>query len=98
MELIDQKTSYLLSGFDVYSDEEQLNSEPQTYFDDNFKSELAETVENSSKIGFSYMYAQLGKDFKTHFKYAGGLGIVEVINPVSEETDYIINYYVKRTD
>lgn len=97
-ELIDQKTSYLLSGFDVYSEEEQLNNELQIYFDDNFKSELSETVENASKIGFSYMYAQLGKDFRTHFKYADGLGIIEVINPLNEETDYIINYYTKRID
>lgn len=97
-ELIDQKTSYLLSGFDVYSEEEQLNAELQAYFDDSFKSELAEVVENASKIGFSYMYAQLGKDFRTHFKYADGLGIVEVINPLTEETDYIINYYTKRID
>lgn len=97
-ELIDQKTSYLLSGFDVYSEEEQLNTELQIYFNDNFKSELAEVVENTSKIGFSYMYAQLGKDFRTHFKYADGLGIVEVINPLTEETDYIINYYTKRID
>lgn len=67
-ELIDQKTSYLLSGFDVYSEEEQLNNELKIYFDDNFKSELSEVVENASKIGFSYMYAQLGKDFRTHFK------------------------------
>ncbi len=97
-ELIDQKTSYLLSGFNVYSEQEHLNKELQLYFDDNFKSELAETVENASKIGFSYMYAQLGKDFKTHFKYAEGLGIIEVINSVSEKTDYVINYYVKRVD
>ena len=97
-ELIDQKTSYLLSGFDVYSEEEQLNNELKIYFDDNFKSELSEVVENASKIGFSYMYAQLGKDFRTHFKYADGLGIIEVVNPLSEETDYIINYYTKRID
>lgn len=44
------------------------------------------------------MYAQLRKDFKTHFKYAEGLGIIEVINPVSGETDYVVNYYVKRVD
>ena len=95
-ELIDQKTSYLLSGFDVYSEEENLNNELQIYFDDNFKSELAETVENASKIGFSYMYAQLGKDFRTRFKNADGLGIAEVVNPITEETEYIINYFVKR--
>lgn len=97
-ELIDQKTSYLLSGFDVYSEEEELNDELQIYFDDNFKSELSEVVENASKIGFSYMYAQLGKDFRTHFKYADGLGIIEVVNGANEETDYIINYYTKRVD
>lgn len=97
-ELIDQKTSYLLSGFDVYSEEEQLDNELQIYFDDNFKSELAEVVENASKIGFSYMYAQLGKNFRTHFKYADGLGIIEVVNPLNEETQYIINYYTKRID
>lgn len=97
-ELIDQKTSYLLSGFDVYSEEEKLNDELQIYFDDNFKSELSEVVENASKIGFSYMYAQLGKDFRTRFKYANGLGIVEVVNRLNEETDYIINYYTKRID
>lgn len=97
-ELIDQKTSYLLSGFNVYSEHQQLNKELEAYFDDNFKSELSEVVENASKIGFSYMYAQLGKDFKTHFKYADGLRIIEVINPLNEETEYVINYYTKRID
>ena len=97
-ELIDQKTSYLLSGFDVYSEQENLNNELKIYFDDSFKSELSELVENASKIGFSYMYAQLGKDFRTHFKYADGLGIIEVINPLTEETEYIINYFIKRID
>lgn len=97
-ELINQKTSYLLSGFDVYSEEEELDNELKFYFDDNFKSELAEVVENASKIGFSYMYAQLGKDFRTHFKYADGLGIIEVVNPLTEEIDYIVNYYTKRVD
>lgn len=97
-ELIDQKTSYLLSGFKVYSNDEFLNKELEFYFDDEFKAELAEVVENTSKIGFSYMYAQFGKDFRTHFKFADGLGIIEVINPVTEETEYIVNHYIKRFD
>lgn len=95
-ELIDQKTSYILSGFDIYADDDNLNDELQKYFDDNFKSELAQTIEDSSKIGFSYMYAQYGKDERTHFKSADGMGIIEVINPVNEELIYVVNYYVTR--
>lgn len=97
-ELVDQKTSYLLSGFDVSSADEFLNEEIHEYFDDNFKSELAETVENASKIGFSYMYAQYGKDFRTHFKFADGMGIVEIVDDITEELKYVINYYVTRVD
>lgn len=95
-ELIDQKTSYLLSGFDIYSNDDSLDSEIKKYFDDNFKSELAQTVENASKIGYSYMYAQYGKDERTHFKTADGLGIIEIINPQTEELIYTVNYYVTR--
>ena len=97
-ELIDQKTSYLLSGFEVYSEYSELDSELKIYFDDNFKSELAEVVENASKIGFSYMFAHLGKDFRVHFKSADGLGIIEVIDASNEEINYVINYYIKRID
>ena len=94
--LIDQKTSYMLSGFDISSDDEFLDSELKKYFDDNFKSELAETVENTSKIGFSYTYAQLGKDFRTRFKFADGIGIIEVVDNKRESLEYIVNYYVTR--
>lgn len=97
-ELIDQKTAYILSGFDMYSDDDNLNDELQKYFDDNFKSELAQTIEDTSKIGFSYMYAQYGKDERTHFKSADGMGIVEVINPITEELIYVVNYYVTRVN
>ena len=95
-ELIDQKTSYMLSGFDVGSDDDFLDKELHKYFDDNFKSELSEAVENSSKIGFSYMYAQLGKEFRTQFKFADGIGIVEIVNNDTEGLEYIVNYYVTR--
>lgn len=95
-ELIDQKTNYLLSGFKVNSADPKLDQELSGYFDEIFKSELSETVENASKIGFSYMYAQYGKDFKTHFKFADGMGIIEIVNSDDESLEYIVNYYVTR--
>ena len=95
-ELIDQKTSYLLSGFNVYSENDGFDKEIKSYFNDDFKTQISETIENASKIGFSYMYAQFGKDFKTHFKYADGIGIIEILDAKTDELKYIINHHIVR--
>lgn len=100
-ELIDQKVNYLLSKAEITAKKESdtvLKEALLNYFNDDFFSELAETEEQTSKIGFSYMYAQLDKNFRTQFKSANGLGVIEVRKEDSDELIAIIYYYIDRID
>lgn len=97
-ELIDQKISYLLSNFSISSEDDNLDKELQKYFGDDFKDELADTCEDTSKIGFGYMYAQLNEEFRTRFKYAVAMGVIEVYKENSDELEAIVYYYIDRID
>lgn len=93
-ELIDQKVNYLLSDFKIKSKDEKLNAELETYFNDEFLSDLYDTCEETSKIGFGYMYAVLGNDFKTRFKSANALGVVEVKDEEKDEIKGYLYHYL----
>ena len=97
-ELIDQKTSYLLGNAKIYSEDEKLNDELQKRFNETFFSNLTDTFEDTSKLGFGYMYAQLDKELITQFRYAKGLGVVEVMKEDSDELEAIVYYYLDRID
>lgn len=97
-EQIDQEAEHMLSKFDIKSKNPDLNNELKKYFNGKFKSELYNLVEETPKIGFSYMYSQLGQDFRTHFKFASGLGVFEVKKEDSDEIEYMVYYYIDKIE
>lgn len=97
-ELIDQKTSYLLSNAKIYSKDDKLDEELKKRFNETFFSNLTDTFEDTSKLGFGYMYAQLDKDLITQFRYARALGVVEVRKEDSDELEAMAYYYLDRID
>ena len=97
-ENVDQETDYILSDFSISSTDDELDKILKKYFDSNFQTELHDVVEDTIKLGWSYMYAYLNKDFRTSFKSACGLNIVEVYAEDSDELIYMIYYYVDRIE
>ena len=100
-ELVDQRADYVLSKFEIKAKKESdkvLNDALKYYFGANFKKELHETEVGTAKLGFSYMYATIDKNFKTRFKNADGLGVIEVRDEESDETTHIVYIYVDRID
>lgn len=100
-EQIDQKTQYFLSGKDsfVKSDIPELQKELDTYFDDEFKAELSDTITYAGAEGFSFIYGYKGVDNRTHFEFAEGLTVVEVPAKYSgDRQDHIVYYYVEKEE
>lgn len=101
VELVDQKTQYLLSGEGAFvkTDYPELQAELNKYFDDDFKSEISDLVTYGSVEGFSYMYRHAGEDGRSKFMFADGTGIVEVPSKfASDGKDHIIYYYVDKIE
>lgn len=100
-ELVDQRADYVLSKFEIKAkkdSDEELNRQLKYYFGAEFKKELHETEVGAAKIGWSYMYATLDKNFKTKFRNADGLGVIEVRDEKTDETIYMIYTYIDRID
>ena len=100
-ELVDQCSQYMLSGDDyiVKSDTPQLQSELNKYFDDEFRMELNDLITYTKVEGDSFLYRQMGDDFRSHFKFADGLNVVEVPSKyASDEKDHVIYHYYWKTE
>ncbi len=97
-ENVDQETDYILSDFSISSENKQLDEYLKSYFNAKFRSELHDTVENTIKIGWSYLFSYLNEDFKTAFRNANGLYVVEVYAEDSDELEYIVYYYIDRIE
>lgn len=100
-ELTDQCVQYLLSGDSDYvrSDIPQLQTALNEYFDDNYKMELSDLLTYTGVEGFSYLYRYVDSNFRTRFKFAEGLNVVEAPSKyTSDKKDYIIYYYYWKTD
>lgn len=100
-ELIDQCSQYMLSGKDSFikSDMPDLQEHLDKYFDDEFKMEIQELITYSKVEGFSYLYRYKDKDFVSRFKFADGLGIVEVSGKyTNDKKDYVIYYYTEKIE
>lgn len=100
-ELTDQCVQYLLSGDTDYvrSDIPQLQTALNEYFDDNYKMELNDLLTYTGVEGFSYLYRYVDSNFKTRFKFAEGLNVVEAQSKyTSDKKDYIIYYYYWKTE
>lgn len=102
-ELVDQQVQYMLSGDErfIRSDIPRLQNELDTYFNENenFTSELYETVTGCITKGFEYMYAYKNAEGKTSFQYADGLGVIEVrAKDTDDGCEYVIYWYIDRIE
>lgn len=100
-ELVDQEVQYMLSGKDgfMFSDIPELQAELDKYFNqnDDFTSELYETLTGAVSKGFEYMYAYENKDGMVSFQCADSLGVVEVrAKDTQDGNDYIIRWYIDK--
>ena len=94
-ELIDQCAQYMISGDKfIKSDNADLQDELDKYFDDEFISELTETVTNAKSTGFGYMYGYKCTNGLLKFKNANSMGVVEVrAKDTDDKCEYIIYWY-----
>lgn len=102
-ELTDQAVQYMLSGKDgfVKSDIPELQAELDAYFNENedFTSELYDTITGCFAKGFEYMYAYKNADDRTAFMNADSLGVVEVrAKDTDDQTEYVIYWYIDRIE
>ena len=100
-EIVDQTTQYILSGEDAFikSDKPELQTELDTYFDDEFIAELSEVLTGCQTKGFENMFAYKNAEGRTRFQYADSMGIVEVrAKDTDGQTDHVIYWYVDRID
>lgn len=95
-ENVDTEVDHMLSKFSITSKISELDKELKKYFDFNFVKELHDMLEGTVKIGWSYMYSQLGSDFRTRFKNADGIRTIEVREKNTDEIIYFIYYYFYR--
>lgn len=100
-EIVDQQVQYMLSGKDGFmkSDVPELQAELDDYFNQNedFTSELYETVTGCVSKGFEYMYAYRNTEGKLAFQCADSLGVVELESKfTSDGKGYYIYWYVER--
>lgn len=100
-ELVDQCVQYILSGKEsfVKSDDPNLQDELDLYFDDDFRSEFADTLVDVCAGGFGHMYAYKSTSDRISFQYADAMGVVEVREKDTDDhTAYVIYWYVDRID
>ncbi len=99
-ELVDQEVQYMLSGDDfVKSDIPELQDELDNYFNDDFISELGDTLTFAITNGFAYMYAYKSKDDITRFVNAESAGVIEVrAKDTDDHCEYIIYWYIDRVE
>jgi SPP1 family phage portal protein len=100
-ELVDQCVQYMLSGDETFvkSDIPELQDELDQYFDDDFRSELSDTLTDVCAGGFGYMYAYKNADDRTAFVFADAMGVVEVrAKDTDDHTEYVIYWYIDRID
>ena len=98
-ELVDQCVQYMLSGNKfAFSDNPKLQKQLDKYFDDDFISELSDTLVDVCSCGFGYMYAYMSDD-RTKFMYADGISVCEVMaKDTDDNCDYVVYWYTDRID
>ena len=102
-ENVDQVVQYLLSGKDgfVKSDIPELQTHLDAYFndDEDFLSELYETLTGCVSKGFEYMYAYKNAEGRTAFQCADSMGVIEVeARFASDHENHILYWYIDRID
>ena len=102
-ELVDQAVQYILSGDGKLfrSDDPALQKKLDSYFNENedFTSELSETLTGCMAKGFEYMYAYKNSDNKLSFMCADSIGVIEVRDKDTDDgCSYVIYWYVDRIE
>lgn len=102
-ELVDQAVQFILSGHDgfVKSDFPELQKELDRCFNNNedFISELSETLTGCMAKGFDYMFAYKNADDEFVFQNADSIGVVEVrAKDTDDHCEYVIFWYVDRIE
>ncbi len=96
-ELVDQCVQYLLSGKSsiVRADDQNLQKELDSYFNDTFKAELEKVLTDTCVNGFGYMYCYKNAEDRLAFERAAAMGVVEVrVNETSVKADCILYWYI----
>lgn len=100
-ELVDQLASYVLA-FDenpikAKDTADGLQEHLDTYFDDEFWSEVQELITGTNVKGFEYLYAFKNEEDRLTFRCADSLGVVEVrAKDTDSKCEHIIYWYVER--
>lgn len=97
-EIVDQQAQYMLNGDAfVKSDIPQLQSELDKVFNDDFTSELTETITSTIVNGFGYMYCYKDTNDNFRFENADSMGVVEVrAKDTDDHCKYVIYWYVDK--
>lgn len=98
-ELVDQQVQYMLSGSGgfIRSDLPELQTELDSYFDDDFNSEMYELIQGTVAKGFEYLYAIPDDEGKTRFECGDSIGIIEVkAKDTDDKCEYYIYWYLDR--
>lgn len=99
-ELVDQLAAYMLSFEEnpirAKDAAEGLQDWLDTYFDDDFWSEIGDLITGANAKGFDYLYGYKNEDDRLAFQCADGLGVVEVREKdASDGQAYLIYWYVE---
>lgn len=102
-ELVDQQVQYMLSGKGAFmrSDDPELQVILDEGFNDNedFLSEVYETIQGTIAKGFDYLYLYKDEDGKMCFQNGDSLGVIEVPAKYSPDgEDHVIYHYVDRIE
>lgn len=102
-ELTMQLSSYMLSNeknpIRAKDNVEGLQEYLDEYFDDEFWTEIGETIDGAYSKGFEYIYGFKGSDDRLHFQSADSIGVVEVrAKDTDDNCEYIIYWYIDRID
>ena len=97
-EIVDQQAQYMLNGDSfIKSDIPELQSELDKVFNDDFTSELTETITNTVVHGFGYMYCYKDANDNFRFENADSMGVVEVrAKDTDDHCKYTIYWYIDK--
>ena len=97
-ELVDQQAQYMLNGETfVKSDIPELQIELDKVFNDDFTSELTETITSTVTKGFGYMYCYKNSANNFKFENADAMGVVEVrAKDTDDNCEYVIYWYIDK--
>lgn len=102
-ELSDQLAAHILA-FDenpIRAKEhvEGLQDQLDTYFDEEFWSEMSDLITGTYNKGFDYIFGYQHPEDRLAFQYADSMGVVEVrAKDTDDNCEYIIYWYIDRID